>query len=286
MPSSQTSQPSPQAPSVGLSQSSSTKRMSCRVGSMPSAAQAAEIELLAVGRRRLQDHLELVIVLQPVRVLAIAAVRRPARGLHIGGAPRLGPERAQRRRRMEGAGAHLHVVGLQDHAALLRPVSLQRQDQRLEAGLGIGRGAIAGRSASSGDGRLWCGATYRPPPEGQARGMLGASPRSGSRALPQAGAPPRRHRRRRAAQRTMSSTSAVWRRGRRVRLRLLQARASRRCGEPADQAEARTTRRPTIAARISSLLQAREAEHRGDLADGNRGGQGSRPARADPCTSP
>ncbi|CFU82657.1 Uncharacterised protein [Bordetella pertussis] len=37
MPLSQTSQPRPQAPSVGFSQSSSTKRMSCCVGSMPSA---------------------------------------------------------------------------------------------------------------------------------------------------------------------------------------------------------------------------------------------------------
>ena len=33
---------------------------------------------------------------------------------------------------MEGAGAHFHVVGLQDHAALLGPEPLQRQDQALE----------------------------------------------------------------------------------------------------------------------------------------------------------
>ena len=84
------------------------------------------------GRRRLQDHLELVVVLQPVRVLAVAPVLGPARGLHIGGVPGLRPERAQRRRRVEGAGAHLHVVGLQDHAALLGPEALQRQDQVLE----------------------------------------------------------------------------------------------------------------------------------------------------------
>ena len=91
-----------------------------------------EIELLDVRRRRLQDHLELVIVLQPVRVLAVAAVLRPARGLHVGRVPRLRPERAQRRRRMERAGADFHVVGLQDDAALLRPEVLQRQDQALE----------------------------------------------------------------------------------------------------------------------------------------------------------
>ena len=132
MPSHQHSQPSPQAPSVGLSQSSSTKRMSCRCRIDADRGERFQIELLEVRRRRLQDHLELVVVLQPVRVLAVAAVLRPARGLHIGRVPRLGPERAQRGRRMEGAGAHFHVIGLQDHAALIRPEALQRQDQALE----------------------------------------------------------------------------------------------------------------------------------------------------------
>ena len=99
---------------------------------MPMAASDFEVEVLDVGRRRLQDHLELVVVLQPVRVLAVAAVLRPARGLHVGGVPRLRPERAQRGRRVEGAGADLHVVGLQDDAALVGPEALQRQDQALE----------------------------------------------------------------------------------------------------------------------------------------------------------
>src|SRR5262245_26559635 len=71
-------------------------------------------------------------MLHAVGVLAVAAVLRPARRLHIGGVPRLGPERAQRGRGMEGAGADLHVVGLQDHAAVVRPIALQRQDQALE----------------------------------------------------------------------------------------------------------------------------------------------------------
>ena len=33
---------------------------------------------------------------------------------------------------MKGAGADFHVIGLQDHAALVRPEALQRQDQSLE----------------------------------------------------------------------------------------------------------------------------------------------------------
>ena len=125
MPSHHTSQPRPQAPSVGLSQSSSTKRMSCSIGSMPMRAEALQVEILEVRRRRLHDHLELVVVLQPVGVLAVAAILGPARGLHVGGVPGLGAERAQGGGRMEGAGAHLHVVGLQDDAALLAPELLQ-----------------------------------------------------------------------------------------------------------------------------------------------------------------
>ena len=45
---------------------------------------------------------------------------------------------------MEGAGADLHVVGLQDDAALVRPVVVQRQDQPLE---GAARDAC-GRAAA------------------------------------------------------------------------------------------------------------------------------------------
>ena len=37
---------------------------------------------------------------------------------------------------MKGAGAHLHVVRLQDDAAVVGPIALQRQDQPLERPLG------------------------------------------------------------------------------------------------------------------------------------------------------
>ena len=94
-----------------------------------------QVEVLQVGRRRLDDDLELVIVLEPVGVLAVAAVLRPARRLDIGGLPRTRPERAERRRRMKRAGAHLDVIGLQDGAAVVRPIALKRQDQALERAL-------------------------------------------------------------------------------------------------------------------------------------------------------
>ena len=90
---------------------------------MPSARSDAEVQIEDVERRGFDHHLELVVVLQAERVLAVAPVGRPARGLHVGGAPGLGPERAQERRGVEGAGAHLHVVGLQDARSPAPPSS-------------------------------------------------------------------------------------------------------------------------------------------------------------------
>ncbi len=51
--------------------------------------EAVQVRLLHLVRRRLQDHLELVVLEQPVRVLAEAAVVGPPRRLHVGHAPGL-----------------------------------------------------------------------------------------------------------------------------------------------------------------------------------------------------
>ena len=107
-------------------------------------AQAAEILVLHIRRRGLQDHLELIVVLEPVGVGAVAPVGRPAGGLHIGRAPGFLAQAAQRRRGMEGPGAHLHVVGLQDDAAPRGPVRLQAEDERLERPVAAG-GVIEGQ---------------------------------------------------------------------------------------------------------------------------------------------
>ena len=123
MPFSHTSQPRPHAPSVGFSQSSSTKRTSFLLEIEAERLERAEVEIEDVRRRRLQHDLVLVVVLQPVGILAVAAVLRAARRLHVRGAPRLRAERAQERRRVRRAGADLHVVGLQQRAALARPSS-------------------------------------------------------------------------------------------------------------------------------------------------------------------
>jgi len=93
--------------------------------------EALEVELLHFVGRRLENHLELVVLEQAVRVLAETPVGRPPRRLHVGDAPVLGPEHPQERLRMHGPGAHLDVEGLLKEAAAGRPEFRELEDQLL-----------------------------------------------------------------------------------------------------------------------------------------------------------
>ena len=88
--------------------------------------QALEIELLDIVRRWLQDDLILVIMLQAVWVVAIAAIRRTTARLNIGDVPWFWPERAQEGGRIHRAGALFDVVWLQNDAAVVAPILIQR----------------------------------------------------------------------------------------------------------------------------------------------------------------
>jgi hypothetical protein len=138
MPFSQTSQPRPQAPSVGFSQSSSTKAHVVLLQVEAERFERAEVELEDVVRRRLQHHLVLVVVLHAVRVLAVAAVLGAARRLHVGGLPRLRADGAQEGGGVAGAGADFHVVGLEQGTALFVPVLLETQDDFLKVDSWLG----------------------------------------------------------------------------------------------------------------------------------------------------
>ena len=83
-------------------------------------------------------------MLQAVGVLAIAAVRwAAARAAHRPLSTGAARGRAASSR-YGTCRAHLHVVGLEDHATLLRPEALERQDQPWKEFLGS---ICAGRSA-------------------------------------------------------------------------------------------------------------------------------------------
>ena len=72
-------------------------------------------------------------MLQPIGVFAIAPVFWASRGLHIGCAPRLGADRTKKGCSVRGARADLHIVGLEQGAALLIPVLLQTQNNLLKS---------------------------------------------------------------------------------------------------------------------------------------------------------
>ena len=95
-------------------------------------AQRVQVQLLDVVRVGLQYYLKLVVMLQAVRVLAVAAVSRAAAGLYVGGVPGFRANGAQEGSCVEGAGTHFHVVGLQNHTTPLCPVALQGKDQSLK----------------------------------------------------------------------------------------------------------------------------------------------------------
>ena len=98
-----------------------------------------QVLVLDVRRGRLQDHLELLVLVEAVRVLAVAAVGGTARGLHVADPPGPRPEHAEEGLGVHRARAHLGVPRLVDEAAPLRPEPLQREDDLLQRHRAISR---------------------------------------------------------------------------------------------------------------------------------------------------
>src|SRR5690606_14157575 len=101
-------------------------------GIEPQGRKRAEIAVDDVVRRRLQHDLKLVVVLQPEWIVAVSPVRGAPRGLYVSSAPGFRSDSPQQRRGVERAGPHLHVIGLQNDAALLRPIVLQGKNELLK----------------------------------------------------------------------------------------------------------------------------------------------------------
>ena len=96
-------------------------------------AERLQVKLLHVLRRRLQDHLQLVVLVKPVGILAIAAIGGPARRLHVGYLVGLWPKHTQKSFRRHGAGADIDVVGLLQDTSSLGPEGLEAEDEFLES---------------------------------------------------------------------------------------------------------------------------------------------------------
>jgi len=78
---------------------------------MPIRGEAVQVQILAVGRRGLQDHLELVEMLQAGWGCRHSAHRSDGATAGHRRPSTLGAERAQSGRRMKGAGAHFEIGG-------------------------------------------------------------------------------------------------------------------------------------------------------------------------------
>src|SRR6185437_1476133 len=89
------------------------------------------VEVEHVFRRRLEHNLVLEVMLEPERVLAVAAVERPDHGLDIGDVPRLRAEATEKGVRIHRAGRQFRVVRLHQDAAVIGPVPLERDDHLL-----------------------------------------------------------------------------------------------------------------------------------------------------------
>lgn len=84
----------------------------------PDGAVAVQQQFLAFFRRGLQQHLILVIMLEPVGVFPIAAIRRAAAGLHISGFPGGAAQRPQRGVGGQRARTNFLIIGLKNGAPL------------------------------------------------------------------------------------------------------------------------------------------------------------------------
>jgi hypothetical protein len=86
-------------------------------------AKAAEVLIYYICGRRLKYYLKLLVLVEPVGILAITAVGGPAAGLHISYAVRLRAEDPKECLGSHGAGANFDVVGLLDYATAVGPVA-------------------------------------------------------------------------------------------------------------------------------------------------------------------
>ncbi len=94
--------------------------------------EASQVQVLNMVGAGLQDHLVLMMLEQPVRIIAVSTVGRSARWLDIGDIPWLGPESPKKRVRAHGAGAYFDDVGLLYGHIALCPVAFHGEYQVLE----------------------------------------------------------------------------------------------------------------------------------------------------------
>ncbi len=90
-------------------------------------ADAVEIDILNVRRRRFKYYLKLEVLIEAVWIFAIAAIGGTAARLHVGDAIRLRTEHAKKCLRVHRAGADLDIIWLLKNAVAVGPEFLKFQ---------------------------------------------------------------------------------------------------------------------------------------------------------------
>ncbi len=94
--------------------------------------QGFQINLLRITGIGLEDDLKLRVLLQPIGIVAIAAIVGADGRLDVGHVPWLRPQHAQGGGGIHRARADLMIVGLPQRAAAAGPVILQRENDLLK----------------------------------------------------------------------------------------------------------------------------------------------------------
>ena len=98
----------------------------------PEGLQAVEIDLLDIQGGRFHDDLVLIIVLKPIGILSVSAIRGTPGRLDIGHIPGLGAQGPEKGGRVKSSGTHLRIIGLLNHTPLIRPEPLECKRSILE----------------------------------------------------------------------------------------------------------------------------------------------------------
>ena len=106
--------------------------MSCSARLNADGANALEVDVLNVGRRRLKYHLKLKVLIKAIGIFAVAPVGGTTARLHVGHSIGLRPEHAKKRLGVHGPRADLDVIRLLKNAIAVGPEFLKLQYKVLE----------------------------------------------------------------------------------------------------------------------------------------------------------
>src|ERR1051326_4949759 len=94
--------------------------------------QRFQVKFLHICRWRLQDHLQLCVLIQSIGIFAIAPIRRTSRGLDVSDLVWNGPQDAKKRLRRHRSRSHFYIIRLLQNASPPRPKGLEAQNQLLK----------------------------------------------------------------------------------------------------------------------------------------------------------